>query len=582
MPSMKRLLLACLMTATGLTGWNRSANAQMLQTLIASPGHRNELVTCVKALPDGSAILGGYIYDIVSNTPVNLDMLLLRVRQNGSIVWQKQMGSSGDDILNSLIITQNTDVVVVGTVGRSSTYQDNTAAIYRFDTAGTLLWQKYIRVTPGASSPGDKFADVAELSNGNLIAVGTHDFTPGICSSLICSFQANGSLNYMETHDHTGSDDFWSVCSVGNDVIIGGGFDGANYRDCRIMRYRPGTTNGTIIWDKAYDISNSKSPSGTTMTCDLLTSVYVRGGKVMASGAQLRDWYSKPPNIPIVFQCDLATGGNAQVHGLLSRNLDYGNNSAFYPVDSVLCYTAQNPDSMYEDAVIWTAPSFTNALISKVQPFGTTPQVLTSREFNLPGEQSIFSMDMLPNVLFMAGCSNAGGTTVNNDIYYVVSMSSLTNPNASCDLIDDSMRITTPTLVPEAILESIAYPASTGTFTMSFTNPNLVSSKACGEVWEFVKSKPTAVLEPTGNDFKVYPNPTNSNLILSVPRQIANGSVDITVMNATGQKVLSTTTSIDAGGKASINVSSLPAGSFFLCLRTAGETVGIRPFTIVR
>jgi hypothetical protein len=237
---------------------------------------------------------------------------------------------------------------------------------------------------------------------------------------------------------------------------------------------------------------------------------------------------------------------------------------------------------MFEDAVIWTAPSFTNALISKIQPFNTTPQVLTSREFDLPGEQSIFSMDMLPNVLFMAGCSNAGGATVNNDIYYVVSMSSLTNPNASCDLIDDSMRITTPTLVPEAIVENIAYPTSTATFTVSFSNPNLVSSKACGEVYEFVKSKPTAVLEPAEKDFRLYPNPAFSNLALFVPGQAASRAVDVLVMNATGQMTLSTQAILDAAGNASINVSSLPAGSYFICLRKDGETLGLRPFTIAR
>src|ERR1043165_3218017 len=90
----------CIICALGL---NIDARAQMLQVLIASPGNRSELITSVKALPDGSAILGGYIYDIVSNSPVNIDMLLLRVKPDGSIIWQKQIGSTGDDLLNGMI-----------------------------------------------------------------------------------------------------------------------------------------------------------------------------------------------------------------------------------------------------------------------------------------------------------------------------------------------------------------------------------------------------------------------------------------------------------------------------------------------
>ncbi len=573
-----RLLKTALYTS--LFAAATTAQAQMLQTFIGSTSGRNELVTSVKAMPDGSSVLGGYIYDIVSNTPVNIDMLLLRVKADGTILWQKQIGTSNDDLMNNVLVTANGDIVAVGTVGRTGPYSDNTAAILRFDSTGTLLWQKFVRVNPAAGQPGEVLWNVAELTNGNLIGVGGSYFTPSADKSMICSFTSSGTLNYIETRDRSSSDDFTDVTAIGNDVIITGWWDGASYKDARVMRYTPGTTSGTVVWDKSWDASGVVDAFGNTMTCNGLHKVYVRGGSVMASASSAIS-FGMVPSMQGAFQCDLATGNNAKLRSLMNGKYKYANNTAFYPLDSTTIYVAQNPANTFQDAVLWTAPSFTNGLISKIRPFNTTGQVLAAREYNLPSSQSIFSMDYYGGALLMAGCSNNGTSAVNNDIYFVVSMSSLTNPNKTCDLVDDSLWVGAPTPVAKTPSETIAYPTSTGTKTLTFTNPGLVSTKACGE--EVILSRPTSVPGTllAHNAFTLYPNPATNELTLELKGQ-NTGTAQLQIMNASGQLVSATTATFDALGRSKLNIAQLAPGNYFFRLSSNEGLIGTRMIVIAR
>lgn len=578
---MKHRLLKTALCAAGLAAAAAGgANAQMLQTFIGSTSGRNELITSVKALPDGTSVLGGYIYDIVSNTPVNIDMLLLRVKADGTILWQKQIGTTNDDMMNNVLVTANSDIVAVGTVGRTGAYSDNTAMVMRFDSTGLLLWQRAVRVNPAAGQPGEVLWNVAELANGTLVGVGGSYFTPGSSKSMICALTPGGAIKYIETRDRNSSDDLMDITAVGNDVIITGWWDGASYKDARIMRYTPGATSGTVVWDKSWDASGVTDAFGNTMTCNGLHKVYVRGGSVMASASSATSW-GMVPNMQGAFQCDFATGNNAKLRSLMNGKHKYANNTAFYPLDSTTIYVAQNPANTFQDAVLWTAPSFTNGLISKIRPFNTTGQVLAAREYNLPGSQSIFSMDYYGGALLMAGCSNSGTSTVNNDIYFVVSMSSLTNPNKTCDLVDDSLWVTAPTVVAQTPSETIAYPTSTGSKTLTFSNPGLVSSKACGEVVILSRSTGVPGTQLAGSEFTLYPNPATAELTL----ELKGGNITtahVQIMNASGQLVSASTATFDASGKSKLNTAQLAPGSYFIRLSNSEGVIGTRMMLIAR
>ncbi len=466
---------------TGLFLLPSLAWAQMLQMRYYSPTNRNELITCAKSLPDGSAILGGYIYDLSGSMATHMDMILMRVDAAGAIVWQKQFGdpNGGDDILKQLIITQNGDIVVVGLIGRSSVYQNNTAAILRFTSGGGLIWQNLVRETTNTTE-GDEFEDVAELTNGTLLAVGSRKAAPSVSSSMICSFTGAGVLNYIEAYDRSGSDGFLGVCANGNKAVITGWWDGQQYKDSRVLMYQPGTTSGTIIWDKSYNISGA-SNGGGALVSDGFHKPYIRGQHVVINGHAAQTW-GPTPSVQAFFECDLSNGANPAWRTLVNTGKNYANNTAFYPVDDQRFFVSQNPATVFQDALAWGSGVFANAVVSQVQPFQITGQVTASREFNLPGDQAIFSIDMQGSNLYMAGCTNAaaGGVT-DNDVYYVVSKSNLQNPDQTCDLRDVNITIGNPTPLAQTPPETVAQYINKQPYPLTFSDPKLVADKICGE-----------------------------------------------------------------------------------------------------
>jgi hypothetical protein len=109
-----------------------------------------------------------------------------------------------------------------------------------------------------------------------------------------------------------------------------------------------------------------------------------------------------------------------------------------------------------------------------------------------------------------------------------------------------------------------------------------VSTKACGEIFN-VLAKQTAVPGiSAAEELKLYPNPVAGDITLAAPVGSIKGMADVIVMNAMGQQVLSAAVSFDAGGKAVVHTSSLPAGNYFLRVSGDGINLGVRAFTVAR
>jgi hypothetical protein len=70
----------------------------------------------------------------------------------------------------------------------------------------------------------------------------------------------------------------------------------------------------------------------------------------------------------------------------------------------------------------------------------------------------------------------------------------------------------------------------------------------------------------------IYPNPTQSNLTIHVP--ITNTNVQVAIYNILGQKVLQKTMVVDYKYKATLDISSLATGLYFVVIET-----GDKPFT---
>lgn len=410
------------------------ANAQISQFYIGDS--TNQTATNIKYLNDGTIIIAGYNYDVNAGTVTNADMFLMKVSSTGSIIWQKKWGTVNDDIVQDLIITRNGDVVVVGLVGRTGVYANNIAAIYRFDSSGSLLWQKYVQDqanTPG----GELFWAVTELQNNQLVAVGAHNHTPSGSGGLVSVFNANGTIQYNEYIDLPSGDAFYAVCSKGDTAFIAGMFVN-NYKDIRIVSYTPSISSGIINWERDYDILQN-----TYLNNNFAESIHFINDTLLINGSSL-DGYSYTGGLKEFIMKIDKNGNSPTVKSIANSGLDYSNNTAIFPFSSDVIYTVQNPYSAYYDITILTSNTNSNCVVSKLSSFNNS-SIAYTKGFNLAGAHSI--LDLVgydSSYLLMAGCAHdsANATTYGGvDIYLNVSNLSMENIPSECGLNDQQIAV---------------------------------------------------------------------------------------------------------------------------------------------
>ena len=107
-----------------------NSKGQLTQYCIGSAG--NELATKICYISaDSSTIIGGYTYDYSSGTVSNCQAILIKITSTGTIAWQKTFGvPATNNIVEDMIITDDNNIVVVGTVGRDASPYSNNIALY--------------------------------------------------------------------------------------------------------------------------------------------------------------------------------------------------------------------------------------------------------------------------------------------------------------------------------------------------------------------------------------------------------------------------------------------------------------------
>jgi outer membrane protein OmpA-like peptidoglycan-associated protein len=100
------------------------------------------------------------------------DVWLVKLNEKGDIVWEKTFGGSRSEGANAVITTFEGDALVVGTVSSSNqdvqlTYGKFDGWILKVDPRGNLIWERAC-----GGSEKDEFFAVAEAPSGDYITVG--------------------------------------------------------------------------------------------------------------------------------------------------------------------------------------------------------------------------------------------------------------------------------------------------------------------------------------------------------------------------------------------------------------------------
>jgi hypothetical protein len=104
------------------------------------------------------------------------DAIIVKYDNNGNRIWEKNFGGSYSDCFNSIIKTNDEELVAVGytnsidieDIGAISGTPYLDSIIVKFDINGDRIWAKNF-----GGSNEDYFKSVIEMNDGNLIAIGT-------------------------------------------------------------------------------------------------------------------------------------------------------------------------------------------------------------------------------------------------------------------------------------------------------------------------------------------------------------------------------------------------------------------------
>lgn len=537
----KTILSLTIATASAIGSYGQTAHYY-----ISSP-NRNEVARSVKVLDDGSSIIAGYIYDLDgAKNMINADNLLLRVDPSGNIMWQQQWGTQRNDFLYEMILTQNNEIVLVGTANSFSTYINNTAAIYRFDINGNKLNESFVREY-NYNTGGEVFTGVCETKSGDIVAVGAHNFAPANANAFLSFFDANLNHQYSETVPlNTSQSDIFTnvVADTDSDRVYILGYmyrpsapAATTYYDQVLLKFNPyAGTSGAINWMRYSDISYlAGGMEPNILTNNYPTKVFVQNNKLLVSGITADGWNGAGGDRHYLFRCDKLSGNTPELRIVNNGSgpAQHANTSMMAPLSADEMFISNVSGNQYDYNK--PGPFGMNGWISHVSSFNTSTTP-TSTYFKLNGNESIQSLEIgntsgaLNGYLFMAG--NANPTTNGlNDIYYGIVAPSLTDSTAICPI---------DTITSLDSIGAVANPYWVGLDTFRLaeqlqtrdTTVMLVSNMVCGNTLHNKQGTTTNIssTDKTIATMTISPNPSAGqfNVFYGIPYSFSEAKMIVT------------------------------------------------------
>jgi hypothetical protein len=190
-----------------------------------------------------------------SHEPGSLDFgdgWLIRMDASGNIIWQKRYG---DDNLNAFaggLRTSDGNIVLYGQTAKDISFASTDAWVVKINGSGDILWQKSYD-----NMLADYFNELIESDDGDLFAAGvTNDATPQEYPWAV-KLSGDGTLIWERTWPHTEVHVFQSVAQLENGRLVFAG----NYLHLngRAEGWLVGVdeNTGLPLWQKSYGVFES-------------------------------------------------------------------------------------------------------------------------------------------------------------------------------------------------------------------------------------------------------------------------------------------------------------------------------------
>jgi hypothetical protein len=250
-------------------------------------GSGEDFITSITALPDGGFAAAGYSNSNDMDVPGNkgeFDFWILRLHNNGTVLWKKNFGGSNDDMAFAMAATPDGGFAVTGFTKSSDGDLSGLGHhgmkdiwLIKLNSSGTLQWQKTLGGSFDESSHAISItadgsivvAGYAESTDGDLAGSTIHGFHDG----WIIKLNNSGTVTWKKTIGGNGNESFHSIANTIDGGLIATGYSQSNIGDVSGNRGMNDAwvvklnSSGNIAWSKSLggskdDGANAVLPQG--------------------------------------------------------------------------------------------------------------------------------------------------------------------------------------------------------------------------------------------------------------------------------------------------------------------------------
>jgi len=267
-------------------------------------GNDSDILLSVQQTSDGGYILGGYSWssksnDKTGNSKGNTDYWVVKLKADGSKVWDKTLGGNGSDVLVSLwqtkdggyILGGNSDSGLSGDKSQASKGGDD-YWIVKLQADGSKLWDRTL-----GSRGSDGFNSLQITSDGGYIVGGNSSAdisgdksqdSKGNNDYWLVKLQADGSKQWDKAFGGNAEDRLTQLQTTSDGGYIVGGYsssdisgdksqDGKGDLDYWVLKLK---ADGTLVWNKTIGGNSQDVLVSLQQTSD---GSYILGGSSYSS-----------------------------------------------------------------------------------------------------------------------------------------------------------------------------------------------------------------------------------------------------------------------------------------------------------
>ena len=253
------------------------------------------------------------------------DAWVAKYLADGSLSWVQQLGTSTEDFSNEVAVDSLGNVYITGFTGGNL---DGTSAggvdafLAKYTNSGTLVWKKQL-----GTSGYDEANDLAIDSSGNIYLSGVTDGSLGGTSAgsgdgWLAKYNSSGGLVWKQQLGTSAWDRATEIAVDGTGLYVTGETDGslagtnAGLRDVWLAKY---DLNGGLLWKRQLGTSNSEGSFG--LAIDASSNVYITGdtwGNLQGTNAGQNDvWLAKYNSSgTLVWTRQVGTDGREAAYGV--------------------------------------------------------------------------------------------------------------------------------------------------------------------------------------------------------------------------------------------------------------------------